>query len=81
MISKLPGTENNRFEVPIKQSINNKKNKIMKTMELTPMTVAQYNNAAMTEKVMKAVKNALKNTLKFLMFISPIYLQATQNMK
>lgn len=52
----------------------------MKTMELTPMTVAQYNNAAMTEKVMKAVKNALKNTLKFLMFISPIYLQATQNM-
>ena len=53
----------------------------MKTMELTPMTVAQYNNAAMTEKAMKAVKNALKNTLKFLMFISPIYLQATQNMK
>lgn len=53
----------------------------MKTMELTPMAVAQYNNAAMTEKVMKAVKNALKNTLKFLMFISPIYLQATQNMK
>ena len=81
MISKLPGTENDRFEVQIKQSINNKKNKIMKTMELTPMTVAQYNNAAMTEKVMKAVKNALKNTLKFLMFISPIYLQATQNMK
>ena len=81
MISKLPGTENDSFEVQIKQSINNKKNKIMKTMELTPMAVAQYNNAAMTEKVMKAVKNALKNTLKFLMFISPIYLQATQNMK
>ena len=77
----LSRTENDRFEVQIKQSINNKKNKIMKTMELTPMTVAQYNNAAMTEKVMKAVKNALKNTLKFLMFISPIYLQATQNMK
>lgn len=53
----------------------------MKTMELTPMTVAQYNNAAMAEKVMKAVKNAVKNTFKFLLFISPVYLQATQNTK
>lgn len=53
----------------------------MKTMELTPMTVAQYNNAAMTEKVMKAVKNAVKNTFKFLLFISPVYLQTTQNTK
>ena len=80
-ISLLSETENKTFEVQIKQSINNKKNKIMKTMELTPMTVAQYNNAAMTEKVMKAVKNAVKNTFKFLLFISPVYLQATQNTK
>ena len=57
----------------------------MKAMELTPMTVAQYDNAAMEEKVMKAVKNALKkalkNTIKFLLFISPVYPQVSQEMR
>ena len=53
----------------------------MKAMELTPMTVAQFNSAAQAEKVMKAVKNALKSTVKFLMFISPVYPQVSQNMQ
>ncbi len=51
----------------------------MKAMELTPMTVAQFNSAAVADKVKKAVKRALKCTLLFLMFISPVYPQVTQD--
>lgn len=51
----------------------------MKTMELSPMAVAQYNDAAVKENVLKAVKKALKNTFKFLLFISPVYAQMTSN--
>ena len=53
----------------------------MKAMELTPMTVAQFDSSAQAEKVMKAVKNAFKSTMKFLMFISPVYPQVTQKMQ
>lgn len=50
----------------------------MKTMEITPMAVAEYNGAVAKEKVMKAVKNALKSTFKFLLFISPVYPQVSK---
>lgn len=61
-----------------KQSINTLINKIMKTMEITPMAVAEYNGAVAKEKVLKAVKNALKSTFKFLLFISPVYPQVSK---
>ena len=53
----------------------------MKTMELTPMTVAQYKGEAMVEKFKKSAKRALASTFKFLLFISPVYPQCTQGMK
>ena len=50
----------------------------MKTMEITPMAVAEYNGAVAKEKVLKAVKNALKSTFKFFLFISPVYPQVSK---
>ena len=52
----------------------------MKTMNATPMTVAQYESSATVVKAMKSVKKGLSNTVKFLMFISPVYPQCTQKM-
>ena len=60
---------------------NNKNNTIMKTMELSPMTVAQYKGEAMVKKFMKSAKQAIASTFKFLLFISPVYPQCTQGMK
>ena len=62
----------------------------MKTMELSPMTVAQYKGEAMVKKFMKSAKQAIASTFKFLLFISPfkfllfispVYPQCTQGMK
>ena len=53
----------------------------MKTMNVTPMTVAQYESSATVVKVMNAVKKGLSGTVKFLMFISPVYPQCTQGMR
>ncbi|MBO4658051.1 MAG: hypothetical protein J5637_00355 [Prevotella sp.] len=53
----------------------------MKTMEISPISVAQYRGEAMAEKCMKSIKRAMKSTVKFLMFISPVYPQCTQGMK
>ena len=53
----------------------------MKTMNATPMTVAQYEGSATVVKAMKSVKKGLANMVKFLMFISPVYPQCTQVMK
>lgn len=50
----------------------------MKTMELSPMAVAQLESEAIGKKVMKAVKKGLASTMKFLLFISPVYPQCTQ---
>ena len=66
------------------QNNKNKKTKkytIMKTMNVTPMTVAQYESSATVVKMMKAVKKGLASTVKFLMFISPVYPQCTQGMR
>lgn len=52
----------------------------MKAMELTPMAGAQFNSAAVADKVMNAVKKALRSTVKFLMFISPVYPQVSQKL-
>ena len=62
------------------QEIKNKKYTIMKTMNATPMTVAQYEGSATVVKAMKSVKKGLANMVKFLMFISPVYPQCTQGM-
>ena len=64
-----------------KQKNSNQKNTIMKTMEFTTTTVAQFENEAMAEKFKKSLKRALTNTFKFLLFISPVYPQCTQGMK
>jgi len=53
----------------------------MKTMELSPMTVAQYKGEAMVKKFVKSAKQAIACTFKFLLFISPVYPQCTQGMK
>ncbi len=53
----------------------------MKTMELSTMTAAGYKAEAMTEKCKKAMKRYLASTVKFLLFISPVYPQCTQGMK
>ena len=53
----------------------------MKTMNATPMTVAQYESRATVVKVMNAAKKGLASMVKFLMFISPVYPQCTQAMK
>lgn len=53
----------------------------MKTMEFTTTTVAQFENEAMAEKFKKSLKRALTSTFKFLLFISPVYPQCTQEMK
>ena len=53
----------------------------MKTMNVTPMTVAQYESSATVVKMMKVVKKGLASTVKFLMFISPVYPQCTQGMR
>ena len=71
---------------PACRSENNKNKKtkkytIMKTMNVTPMTVAQYESSATVVKMMKAVKKGLASTVKFLMFISPVYPQCTQGMR
>ena len=58
-----------------------KNNTIMKTMELSPMTVAQYKGEAIVKKFMKSAKQAIASTFKFLLFISPVYPQCTQGMK
>ena len=39
------------------------------------MTVAQYESSTAVAKVMNAVKKGLAGTVKFLMFISPVYPQ------
>jgi hypothetical protein len=53
----------------------------MKTMELSTMAAAGYKAEAMTEKCKKAMKRYLASTVKFLLFISPVYPQCTQGMK
>ena len=53
----------------------------MKTMEMTTMGVALYEGQSKVENLNKAVKKGLRNTVKFLMFISPVYPQCTQGMK
>ena len=63
------------------KKIKTKKYTIMKTMNVTPMTVAQYESSATVVKVMNAVKKGLAGTVKFLMFISPVYPQCTQGMR
>ena len=40
----------------------------MKTMNATPMTVAQYESSATVVKVMNAAKKGLASMVKFLMF-------------
>ena len=47
-------------------------------MELTQLTVAQYEGQATMKSVMKAVKKGFASTMKFLLFISPVYPQCTQ---
>jgi hypothetical protein len=64
-----------------KQQEIKKKYTIMKTMNATPMTVAQYESSATVVKVMNAAKKGLASMVKFLMFISPVYPQCTQVMK
>ena len=71
---------------PACRSENNKNKKtkkytIMKTMNVTPMTVAQYESSATVVKMMKAVKKGLASTVKFPMFIGPVYPQCTQGMR
>ena len=61
-----------------KRTIITKKDTIMKTMELTQLTVAQYEGQATMKSVMKAVKKGFASTMKFLLFISPVYPQCTQ---
>ena len=56
----------------------------MKTMELTPTTVANYNSMAMTTRVnniKKAAKKFFKATYRFLMVISPVYPQYVESQK
>ena len=53
----------------------------MKTMQLSPITVAQYKGETMVKKFVKSAKQAIACTFKFLLFISPVYPQCTQGMK
>ena len=54
----------------------------MKTMELTPTTVANYSNMSMTTRVSnfkQSAKKFLKATWRFLMVISPAYPQYVES--
>ncbi len=56
----------------------------MKTMELTPTTVANYSSMSMTTRVInfkEATKKFLKATWRFLMVISPAYPQYVESEK
>ena len=53
----------------------------MKTMEMTTMGVTLYEGQSRVENLKKVVKKGLRSTVKFLMFISPVYPQCTQGMK
>ncbi len=45
----------------------------MKTMYLTPMTVDLNESQVKVENLKQVVKNCVKKTLMFLLFISPVY--------
>ena len=67
-----------------KKIIITKKDTIMKTMELTPTTVAKFDNTAMATRVSnfkKAAKKFFKATYRFLMVISPVYPQYVESQK
>lgn len=56
----------------------------MKTMDLTPTTVANFNSMAMTTRVSnfkKAAKKFFKATCRFLIVISPAYPQYVESQK
>ena len=56
----------------------------MKTMELTPTTVANFDSMAMETRVSnfkKAAKKCLKATCRFLVMISPVYPQYVASQK
>lgn len=50
-------------------------------MNASPMTVAQYESSAAVVKVMNVVKKGLASTMKFLLFISPVYPHVAQGAK
>ena len=67
-----------------KKIIITKKDTIMKTMELTPTTVANFDSTAMATRVSnfkKAAKKFFKATYRFLMVISPVYPQYVESQK
>ena len=56
----------------------------MKAMELTPTTVAQFDNTTMATRVSnfkKSAKKFFKATYRFLMVISPVYPQYVDSLK
>ena len=61
-----------------------KKDTIMKTIELTPTTVANFDSTAMTTRVSnfkKAAKKFFKATCRFFVVISPAYPQYVESMQ
>lgn len=56
----------------------------MKTMELTPMTVAQFDESTMTAKVKsfkKAAKKFFKAVYRILVVTSPVYPQYVESLQ
>ena len=61
-----------------------KKDTIMKAIELTPTTAANFDSTAMTTRVSnfkKAAKKFIKATCRFFVVISPAYPQYVENMQ
>ena len=78
-----PGGVKNKNKYNNKNN-NNKKDTIMKTMELTPTTVANFDSTAMETRVSnfkKAAKKCFKATCRFLVMISPVYPQYVASQK